>query len=73
MSNVENHTVELLQKIHKRLDKLDDIELEMREGFAAVKHHQAGFSGDVYSYERRLINLEDEFLRMKSELEKLRN
>ncbi len=70
-NHTENHTIEMLQKIHQRLEKLDSLEKEVREGFSAIKSHNAGFAGDVYSYERRLINLEDEFLKLKRKIEQL--
>jgi hypothetical protein len=45
-----------------------EMRLETREGFASIKSHISGLVADVFSHERRLLNLEDELLRLKASL-----
>ena len=48
---------------------LHEFRQETREGFASVKSHISGLVADVFSHERRLINLEDELLKLKMRLD----
>lgn len=61
-------TQRILRQIQRDVAELKDIRQEMREGFASIKSHMGGFVGDVFSHERRLLNIEDELLRLKSRL-----
>lgn len=68
MTDQEAHhlTHTILKKIQADVAELKQIRQEMREGFASVKSHMTGLVGDVFSHERRILNLEDELLRLKN-------
>ena len=72
MSEIENHTVKLLQEIRSDLKdvklNVSVIEAEMKAGFLGIKQHLAGFSGDVYSYDRRIMDLETDLSHFKADL-----
>ena len=83
MSNVEDHTIKLLQEmraeisgrfdgLENKLDRLslrvDVLEAEMKAGFLAMKDHMRGFAGDTYSYDRRLMNLETDLSHFKADV-----
>ena len=64
---------ELLKALHASHERMEDdikqMRREMREGFASIKSHVSGVVGDVSSHERRILNLEDEVMRLKSQVE----
>lgn len=60
---------EALKRIQSDLSELKEMRHEMREGFASLKAHNAGLIGEVFSHERRILNLKDDLLRLKSELD----
>jgi hypothetical protein len=70
MNDQEAHnlTHEILKKIQADVTELKQIRQEMREGFASMKAHTTGLIGDVFSHERRMLNIENELLRLKSHL-----
>ena len=61
---------ETLKQIQADLSELKEMRHEMREGFASIKSHITGLVGDVFSHERRILNIEDEIMRLKSQLER---
>ena len=68
---VDNTLVlEVLKKIQADVSELKEMRNEMREGFASIKSHITGLVGDVFSHERRILNIEDEIMRIKNSLEK---
>lgn len=70
MTDQEAHnlTHSILKKIQADVAELKQIRQEMREGFASMKSHTTGLIGDVYSHERRMLNIENEILRLKTHL-----
>ena len=62
--------LEILKKIQTDISELKDMRNEMREGFASIKSHITGLIGDVFSHERRILNIEDEIMRIRNSLEK---
>ena len=60
---------EMLKQIQTDLSELKEMRHEMREGFASIKSHITGLVGDVFSHERRILNIEDELLRLKSKID----
>lgn len=77
MPQTDDKTAEImlehLQQIRKGLGalnlKVDLLEAEMKAGFLGVKNHIAGFSGDTFSYDRRLLNLETALSDLKADLD----
>lgn len=69
MSKDSTLILEVLKKIQADVSELKDARQEMREGFASIKSHMTGLVGDVFSHERRILNLEDEIMRLKSQIE----
>ena len=61
--------IEILKQIQSGVSELKEARQEMREGFASIKSHMTGLVGDVFSHERRILNIEDELSRLKSEVE----
>jgi septal ring factor EnvC (AmiA/AmiB activator) len=59
---------EVLKQIQADVAELKQARQEMREGFASIKSHITGLIGDVFSHERRMLNIEDEILRLKNRL-----
>lgn len=70
MTDKETHdlTHTLLKQIQADLAELKQARQEMREGFASIKSHITGLIGDVFSHERRMLNIEDEIVRLKNRL-----
>jgi hypothetical protein len=66
-------TNELMYKILKQVQsdvaELKQMRQEMREGFASIKSHMSGMIGDVFSHERRILNLEDDMLKLQRKVE----
>jgi hypothetical protein len=63
-----NFTHTILKQIQADLTDLKQVRQEMREGFASIKSHMSGIIGDVFSHERRILNIEDAILRLKQRL-----
>ena len=70
MTDKEAHdlTHSILKQIQADLAELKQARQEMREGFASIKSHITGLIGDVFSHERRMLNIEDEIIRLKNRL-----
>lgn len=56
--------LEILKNIQNDLAELKQARQEMREGFASIKFPITGLV-DVFSHERRILNIEDEITRLK--------
>jgi hypothetical protein len=59
----------ILKKIQGDIADLKEMRQEMREGFASIKSHMTGVVGDVFSHERRILNLEDDVLKLQRKVE----
>jgi hypothetical protein len=59
----------ILKRMQADIAELKQMRQEMREGFASVKSHMTGMVGDVFSHERRILNLEDEMLKLRRKIE----
>jgi hypothetical protein len=59
---------EVLKQIQSDVAELKQARQEMREGFSSIKSHITGLVGDVFSHERRILNIEDEIIRLKNRL-----
>jgi hypothetical protein len=70
MTDKETHdlTLTILRQIQADVAELKQARQEMREGFASIKSHMTGLIGDVFSHERRMLNIEDEITRLKNRL-----
>ena len=69
MTEITNELIYgVLKQIQADVAELKQARQEMREGFASVKSHMSGLIGDVFSHERRILNIEDEILRLKTRL-----
>ena len=61
--------LDILKKLQADVSELKEMRHEMREGFASIKSHMTGLVGDVFSHERRLLNVEDELTRLKNRID----
>lgn len=67
--NISDAIMPILKKIQGDIAELKEMRQEMREGFASIKSHMTGVVGDVFSHERRILNLEDDVLKLRRKVE----
>lgn len=67
--NTADAILPILKRMQADIAELKQMRQEMREGFASVKSHMTGMVGDVFSHERRILNLEDEMLKLQRKIE----
>ena len=67
--NTADAILPILKRMQADIAELKQMRQEMREGFASVKSHMTGMVGDVFSHERRILNLEDEMLKLRRKVE----
>jgi hypothetical protein len=67
--NTADAILPILKRMQADIAELKQMRQEMREGFASVKSHMTGMVGAVFSHERRILNLEDEMLKLRRKIE----
>lgn len=60
---------EHLRRIQNDIGELKQMRVEMREGFASMRTHFLAQQGDISTFERRLIDLEDNVSRINHRLD----
>jgi hypothetical protein len=67
---IDNRLIyEVLKDVQTRLASLEEMRLEMRDGFASLRAHMATQHGDAVFLERRVIELEKDMERVKRRLQ----
>jgi hypothetical protein len=67
---IDNRLIyEGLKDVQARLASLEEMRVEMREGFVSLRAHAATQHGDAVFLERRLIELERDMERVKRRLQ----